>query len=202
MYITYDVMYDVTVWYHNYVISYPKNCDITCDIIGNKKIHHMWYHIHFSTSHHDITYDITGMISHNCIWYHMWHHMWYHIWYHIWYHMWYHMILVSSRAAAVATRLGCRRRSFLLVVGSLQDDPIVIVRRHAAATTTLWVFKSWMCFLRLASTESPTSPGARLVTMPDRHHPAPARWARHHCCDSWSGTVRLHEITNHSANWC
>jgi len=87
-----------------------------------------WYHIIAYDIICDITCEISHVISHM-------------ISQPLWYHMWYH-ILVSSRAAAVAGRLGCSLR----------------------------VFKSWMCALR----QSPTSPGARLVTMPDRHHPAPS----------------------------
>ena len=111
MYITYDVMYDVTVWYHNYAISYPKNCDITCEIIGNKKIHHMWKYsdIIFIFPHHTM---ISYVISH--AWYHIIaydiicdiiceisHAISHMISQLLWYHMWYH-ILVSSRPAAVA----------------------------------------------------------------------------------------------------
>ncbi len=35
-----------------------KHCGITCEIIGNKETHQIWYHIHFSYY----------------MWYHIWHH--------------------------------------------------------------------------------------------------------------------------------
>jgi hypothetical protein len=177
MYITYDVMYDVTVWYHNYVISYPKNCDITCEIIGNKKIHHMWYHIHFSTSHHDITYDITGMISHNCIWYHMWHHMW-DITCYITYDI--TTIMISHVISHPCLKPGRRRRRQI----GLQSSSLQVLDVCPTPVTNV----------------SRGKVGDDAWSPSPRSEP-PARWARHHCCDSWSGTVRLHEITNHSANW-
>jgi len=170
-------------WYH--IIAYDIICDITCEI----------------------SHVISHMISQP-----------------LWYHMWYH-ILVSSRAAAVAGRLGCSLRVFKSWMCALRQSPtspgarlVTMPDRHHPApsllrdepgtTVAILEVEQSACMksqiiLRIGARNFRVPHWqARLGGRKQFHHPAPARWARHHCCDSWSGTVRLHEITNHSANWC
>ena len=80
----------------------------------------MWYHIHFSTSHHDITCDImvcSYMISQYDI--------------TLWCHMWCHILGVGSSSRPAVS--GCRRCNLLVVGRGLKHEPQVNTSPLAAA---------------------------------------------------------------------